>query len=1676
MSCSPLNIKKAFIFLAITVLAACGSDSAEEGSFEIQGAVEKGPFIVDSTVTINQLTDSGNNTSETTLTSTTDDLGSFNFSTDHSGLLQISASGYYRNEISGELSQGTLTLRSLYNVTQDSQQQAYINLLTHITSDRILTLVVNQTMAFNDALAQAEAEFLTAFSSVVPNGSEDNFTQLSIFESEGTQGSSYLLAVSSIMYQYAINLGQENNTNPDAELSLLVNQLKADFGTNGSFNNSEVLLALKNTISQVNPDQVSSNINEWISGKDEYVALDINEYLDSDLDGEFNVTDLDDDNDGYSDEVELSEGTSSFDASITPNDQDKDGLPDSTDDDRDGDGVANEEDDLPDNASEKLDTDGDNIGDLTDLDDDNDNWLDLLETACGTDPLDKDSTPIDTDGDSICNVLDDDDDNDNWADTVEATCSTSSLDNSSTPMDTDGDGTCNVLDEDDDNDNWSDALETLCSTDSLDNTSTPTDTDNDTSCDAVDSDDDNDGYSDDMEISAGTNPLNANETPTDTDGDFLPDDIDTDIDGDTVANEEDIDGDGDGLIEIYTLEQLNWIRHDLTGSSQHNGVAANTSGCSACNGYELMNDLDFDTNQDGALDSNDDYFDSDGDGSNQGWLAIGAEDAPFAAIFEGNQHSILNLYMNRSDYNSGFFARVGGSNTGLSGTIKNLSLGGDLMSVSLKGTAGALVGYLDNSVVDNCSSTGPFTASSSYSGGLVGYAENESIIRDSYTTGNVTGNGELGGLLGYAYNKVQVINSYATGDVSSASGYVGGLVSYIEDAVIIKNSYATGSVSANSSSVGGLVGTIDDDPQKDSLIINSYASGDVSGTDDVGGLVGEIYVSGHIYYSYATGNVTGTSSNVGGLVGLAKEAVISTSYATGNVGSINSNNVGGLVGRVYSSSFITTSFATGNVQGSDAMGGLVGNLMNYTDRAGNILKDSPEIHNSYSTGLVSGGTNLGGLVGQGAASTVINNSYWASDASGQVAALGNDDGVLTSHLFAATLNELKCPTGANDSSCSANELFTNWQTVDHDNDVITDLVAPWQFNSSSELPTLVFAVTLDFDRDGDGVNNPGDVYPDDASETLDTDGDNIGNNADDDDDGDGYSDGEETDVNSDPLDATKTPLDTDGDGYGNFADGDLFPDDSNEWADNDGDGTGDRSDWDDDNDSVHDSQDMDQDGDGLVEINTLAQLDGMRNDLAGTSRHDGSDGNSMGCNPCNGYELMYDLDFDTSQDGQLNGDDSYFDPDGDGSNKGWLPIGTDATPFVAIFEGNGHTLNNLYINRTTSYTGLFAQLGDSDNSLAATVQNLTFSGDLMTVTGGSYSGALAGMLDGSQVTNSHSHGPLVGGNSAGGLIGRAKNNSQINTSSNTGPVTATGDGGGLVGSTVNDVTISDSFASGAVSADGDYIGGLLGYGRIGITINDSYATGNVTAIGHEYIGGLVGVLEDDASHTSIINNSYATGNVSAQSYVGGLIGEVQGSGTLSNSHASGAITATGNNVGGLVGDAYSMNISSSYATGSVVGINNVGGLVGSVNGAFIAACFSQGSVEGSDAVGGLGGYILSATVSASYATGLVEDNGSSGGGLLGSAEKTTVNQSYWASDTTNMSNALGANYSATLNDTFGVLLTELKCPTSANDAVCAAGTLFSDWDVVDHDDDGGTAAISPWVFNSDSELPALINP
>ena len=828
----------------------------------------------------------------------------------------------------------------------------------------------------------------------------------------------------------------------------------------------------------------------------------------------------------------------------------------------------------------------------------------------------------------------------------------------------------------------------------------------------------------------------------------------------TTPAQTDYDTDDDGLIEVGTLAQLNAIRYDLDGDGVVTDNASTTSVNEAdeyalgfpfptddqcddpntsattetCTGYELTADLDFDTDGSGAADSGDTYWNG-----GAGWLPIGR----FTAVFEGNGHTIANLFIDRSATDGvGLFGAVVGA-------VRNLGLAD--ADVTGRDATGALAGTLVRS----------------------------GAISASWSTGSVTGGDGVGGLVGESGFNAEIIASYAAVSVTG-----------VYDSV----SFAGGE------QVGGLVGGV-----RGGSVTASYATGSVDGDYDVGGLVGYNF-RGTITASYATGRVTGrvgVAEDVGGLVGRALQGTVTNSYFDAQ----------------------TTERVFGVGSEDDASG----------PNADNNVVDSGE----------------------------------------------------TNNLPGNTTAELQGPTGYTG-------IYADWN-LDLDGDSTDD--DPWDFGADFNYPAL----KVDFNGDGTptyaefgvqrGVAPPAMLL---AASGLDTSNEAIlvvtwsaptfGNPA--------APTGYQYRYSSD-AGATWNPDWPAAETDTNWLDADTrtftipaplahryeiearavfaAPLPLSQATRTVGGGT-----------------DYDTDDDGLIEVGTLAQLNAIRGDLDGdgmatddtltTNVNEAEEyaaafptpAFGMGCpladhdsdpgtDPqpvCTGYELTADLDFDE------NGDDSRNDTYNTGS--GWDPIGSFARGyFDATFDGNGHTISNLFINRsTTDYVGLFGETIGTLRSVGL---------EDVDVTGQDYVGALAGWSNGT-ITHSWATGGVAGRDNIGGLIGEmGQFRGNITSSSYAGVSVSGADNvGGLVGHVANG-NVMATYATGSVTGT-EWVGGLAGYNNEG-AITASYATGSVS--GTENVGGLVGGWSDFFGAT--ITNSYFDAQTTGRLF--GIGQEDNGSGT-----------------------------------------------------------------------------------------------------------------------------------------------------------------------------------------------------
>ena len=449
----------------------------------------------------------------------------------------------------------------------------------------------------------------------------------------------------------------------------------------------------------------------------------------------------------------------------------------------------------------------------------------------------------------------------------------------------------------------------------------------------------------------------------------------------------------------------------------------------------------------------------------------------------------------------------------------------------------------------------------------------------------------------------------------------------------------------------------------------------MSGVDNVGGLAGRN--NGSITTIYSAATVSATGDDAGGLVGRNGElGSILASYSTGAVSGVN--KVGGFAGSNWGA--IETSFSTGAVSGSGSeVGGFTGSARD-TD-------DGFDVEGSFA------------------------DNYYDIETS--VVTKGVGDWLRVEGVEGIATVRLRTPMGYTG-------IYADWN-VDVDGDLTAD--DPWDFGANYNYPAL----KVDFNGDGAATaaefgkqRGPGPVG--NLAAVL------IGDGS---------------------VEVSWTAPTETGDGTlsGNYS-GRYSIDGGSTWtaiasqsattytiASPQAGATYRIEVWAIGQGAAHTrgapasvtymlgAVDYDSDDDGLIEVDSLAQVNAIRYDLDGDGAADDTANDAsyaavfldsapgMGCpdadhdgDPntaeqpvCTGYELAADLDFDEDGDGNRN--DTW------NTGDGWQPIGVfsddgDATndaAFTAVFEGNGRTVSNLFISRSgANYVGLFGHASFAD--------------------------------------------------------------------------------------------------------------------------------------------------------------------------------------------------------------------------------------------------------------------------------------------------------------------------------------------------------------------------------------------
>ncbi len=253
-----LNAGMATTMAVMLSLSACSSDDgASEGPKEIektnvQGIIEKGPFVQGSKVMLYELKADLAQTGKSFKTQTNSDLGAFSFGSPiqlSSHYVELETSGYFYNEVKGDLSASQITLNALSDLS--TRSSINVNLITHLEYERVKRLV-GEGKTFSAAKTQAEKELLASFAIT------DKITlpeDVSI--TDNNKNSAILLAISTILLY----------DKSEAEFSEFIAKFSTDFADNGEIDNELLRTTIAEGEKHAHPGEVIEKMQQFYEQK-----------------------------------------------------------------------------------------------------------------------------------------------------------------------------------------------------------------------------------------------------------------------------------------------------------------------------------------------------------------------------------------------------------------------------------------------------------------------------------------------------------------------------------------------------------------------------------------------------------------------------------------------------------------------------------------------------------------------------------------------------------------------------------------------------------------------------------------------------------------------------------------------------------------------------------------------------------------------------------------------------------------------------------------------------------------------------------------------------------------------------------------------------------------------------------------------------------------------------------------------------------------------------------------------------------------------------------------------------------------------------------------------------------------------------------------------------------------
>lgn len=382
------------------------------------------------------------------------------------------------------------------------------------------------------------------------------------------------------------------------------------------------------------------------------------------------------------------------------------------------------------------------------------------------------------------------------------------------------------------------------------------------------------------------------------------------------------------------------------------------------------------------------------DMANVEFTSVGTVAQPFKGYYDGNGKTIANLETRGTDSDN---PASGVFAYAEGATVKNLTLSGRA-NIGTYGLVGGLIGLAKNCTVTNCHLTGSeLSATVNICGGLVAETEGGTITGCTISNSKISNTKNYaGGIVGYAGVQPVIENcQILSGTEVSGANEVGGIVAKMEGGSIKNCSVAGAKVSSSSEDVGAIGGWV----VGSCVIEDCTVSGcEIQSADDYAGGVAGLMEKSTIKNCVVTGTkVSGAKTGIGGFVGYLKKpeaSLIENCTLEGASSVSGSQNVGGYVGW-FDAGTLKNCVVQGNstITGTgDGVGGLIGRAV--SRNGSDDIIESCEVRGGT---VITGTYSLGGLVG-----------YAYPDADGNLY-------ILNSGVKETTIHGLSCDSGGDPS-------------------------------------------------------------------------------------------------------------------------------------------------------------------------------------------------------------------------------------------------------------------------------------------------------------------------------------------------------------------------------------------------------------------------------------------------------------------------------------------------------------------------------------------------------------------------------------------------------------------------------------------------------------------------------------